>query len=84
MAEELGYVWVSDKEYAMLLSKLRLKMGEILYPLRAYGQDVYVEGAIAECVELTEKFGEAVRGKEVNIATKRQLQQGDRLVKHPL
>ena len=68
-----GYIYVSEETYQQLLTKLRLHFGEILLPLRAYGQGVYVDGAVTECVELAERFGEAVRGKEVFIATQRQL-----------
>ena len=70
---ELTSVWLGEQEYQILLSKLRLKFGEILHPLRLYGQDPYVDGAILECVELTERFGENVRGKDTPLATRRQL-----------
>jgi hypothetical protein len=54
--------WLSDEEYAKAVSQLRLQIGGALRPLEAYGQAVYVTGAVNAIMKLAEDFGLRVRG----------------------
>lgn len=58
-----SYPRISDKEYQQAVTQLRLQLGGVLYPLRMYGQNPYVDGVIPAIVELCEQFGMRVRGK---------------------
>jgi len=60
----LSYKRINDDAYNKLLFQARSQFGAILNVFRCYGMSVDVDEAINECVELTENFGMAVRGKE--------------------
>jgi len=65
MSEE--YPRLEQDFYDKLIWQLRGQLNDIFYPLRRYGQDVYVDGAIEETIEVAERFGEAVRGKNAPV-----------------
>jgi len=65
MEDDYAYPWLSDDEWAKLLFLTRGQINAILNPLRAYGQGVYVDGAIEELLVLFDKFGQRVRGKDI-------------------
>ena len=44
--------WVSDEEFKQAIGQFRLVVGNILLPLRMYGQGDTVDGAIKEIVSL--------------------------------
>ena len=54
--------WLPTGEYQKIISQTRLLIGEILYPLRMYGQDVFVDGALDEIIQVVERYGLRVRG----------------------
>lgn len=62
--------WLSDEDYSKALGQFRLQLGtlvgEMLEPLKMYGQQPFVENAVEEIVKigskLTEDFGLRVRG----------------------
>uniref|UniRef100_A0A6M3IKM6 Uncharacterized protein n=1 Tax=viral metagenome TaxID=1070528 RepID=A0A6M3IKM6_9ZZZZ len=62
-----AYPWLSDDEWSKLSFRVRSQLNAILNPLRAYGQGVYVEGAIEEILVLIDKFGQVVRGKDIPV-----------------
>ena len=61
------YPKMQEADYKKLLFQLRGQFGAILNVFRCYGLESYVDGAIDECMKLTENFGMAVRGKNVPI-----------------
>ena len=54
--------WLSDEAYKKALTQLSLQIGGVLEPLRAYGQDVFVDQATAQLVQLAEDFSLRCRG----------------------
>ena len=60
--------WLSDSDYKKAIGQLRLQFNGVFSPFRAYGQDVFIPGAIGECVKLAEDFGLRVRGIDKVIA----------------
>jgi len=85
--------WLSDEDYAKAIGQFRLQFGvlleEMFAPLRMYGQDVFVDGAILSIIEsgvkLTEDFGLRVRGinheisLEIIRAKKKEKENGTRI-----
>ncbi len=57
-----GVHWLEDADYRKAVSQLRMQFTGVFKPLRLYGQGVFVDGAIEECVKLAEDFGLRVRG----------------------
>jgi hypothetical protein len=62
MDEELGFVTLSDEDYAKGRFLLQGSITKILEPLRMYGQNDYVNQAIIELTKLAEDWGVYVRG----------------------
>lgn len=62
MEEELGYITLSDEDYAKGKFLLQGAITTIMNPLRMYGQDEYVSQTIVWLVKLAEDFGVYVRG----------------------
>lgn len=62
MDEELGYVVLSDEDYAKARFLLQGSITTILEPLRMYGQGDYVSQAIMELTKLAEDFSLHTRG----------------------
>ena len=60
--EEKYFVWWDDESYAKMIGQFQLQLNDILYPLRMYGQEIYVDGAHAEIMELLHIFGQKIRG----------------------
>lgn len=63
----MDYVWWDEDEYKKIMGQYRLQLNEILLPLRKYGQDVYVDGAIEQLMILSEKLGMRLRGKDIPV-----------------
>lgn len=61
--------WLPKEQYQQAVTQVRLQIGSILFPLRKYGQDYYVDGAIDEITKLCEDFGLRVRGADHPICT---------------
>lgn len=57
-----GITWLPDEDYQKAVGQLRMQVGGVLEPFRAYGMDVFIPGAITEIVRLCEDFGLRVRG----------------------
>lgn len=66
-----GYHWVSDTEYKKAIGQVRLQLNGVFRPFRQYGQDIYILPAIEQIIELTEAFGQRVRGKDKPIISKK-------------
>ena len=60
--EELGYVVLSDEDYAKAVGQFRLAVGAVLSVFNMYGMDAYIPSAQEEIVKLAEDFGQRVRG----------------------
>jgi len=60
--------WLSDEDYQKAVSQLRLQFNGVFGPFNIYGLDVFVPGAIEECVRLCEDFGLRVRGVDTPIS----------------
>ena len=60
--EELGYVVLSDEEYAKAIGQFRLAIGAVLSVFNMYGMNAYIPDAQGEIVKLAEDFGQRVRG----------------------
>ncbi len=58
------YIKIEQEKYDKLLFQTRGQFGAILNCFRCYGLDVFVDGAIEECMKVTENFGQIVRGKD--------------------
>jgi hypothetical protein len=61
---DVPYLWYSEEEWNHLVFTTRSQLNAILNPLRAYGQGVYVDGAIAEIMKLIDLVTQKVRGKD--------------------
>ncbi len=60
--------WLPEEEYNKFLSKWRMSAGALLHNLfHFYGQQTEIDIAMKGLEELTEKFGMALRGKQVPI-----------------
>jgi len=59
------YEKIPDDDYRKLLFQTRGQLYDIMTPLEKYGQKPFVDGAIEEIMEIIEKFGMRVRGKEI-------------------
>lgn len=64
---DIPYLWLSDEEWNKLMFHTRSQVTAILNPLRAYGQGVYVDGAIEELMKLFDLFSQYVRGKDIPV-----------------
>ena len=64
---------IPQGQYDKALGQFRLGVGYILTPLRAYGQGVFVDGAITEICDLAEAFGMRVRGKDKPIKARERM-----------
>ena len=56
------YIKMPEAEYKKLLFQTRGQFLAILNIFRCHGMDIYVDGATTECMTVTEKFGQIVRG----------------------
>lgn len=65
--------WLPDNEYKKLIGQFRLQLNDIFFPLRRYGQDVYVDGAIEEVMQLTEERDKKIRGRDVPLIVKKKI-----------
>lgn len=63
MKKEYTYPRVSEADYKKALFQMRAQTGAVLNCFRCYGQDILVDGAINEIVELAEQFSMRTRGK---------------------
>ena len=63
-----GVHWLPKEEYDKAVGQLERQLTGVFDPFHNYGQDVYILGAIAECVKLAEDFGLRVRGIDKEIA----------------
>ena len=62
MEEALGYIVLSDEDYAKGRFLLQGAITDIMNPLRMYGQDEYVTQAIIWLTSLGEDFAQYTRG----------------------
>ena len=58
------YPRLPDDQYKKYLFQARSQIGAILNVFRCYGLEPFVDGAIEECMKITENFAMVVRGKE--------------------
>ncbi len=56
--QEPIYIWLSDEEWSKLMFHTRSQVSAILHPLRAYGQEPYVEEAEEEDYVVLEVAGD--------------------------
>ena len=61
------YIQIPAEEYKKLVFQLRGQFMAILNCFRCYGLEPYVDGAIDECMAVTENFGMIVRGKDMPV-----------------
>lgn len=47
-----GTLWLSDADYSKAIGQLRLQMGGVFDPFRAYGQDIFIPSAREEAIKL--------------------------------
>ena len=64
---DIPYFWLSEDEWNHLMFSTRAQVGAILNPLRAYGQGVFVDGAIKELMILFDLVSQRVRGKDIPV-----------------
>ncbi len=60
----IEYQRLPEENYRKLMFQTRSQFAAILNVFRCYGLNDFVDGAIEECMTLTENFGMTVRGKE--------------------
>tara|TARA_Y100000310_G_scaffold144390_1_gene143664 strand:- start:30340 stop:30570 length:231 start_codon:yes stop_codon:yes gene_type:complete len=58
------YIRIPNDQYQKLLFQTRGQFIAILSVFNCHGLEVHVQGAIDECMKVTENFGMAVRGKD--------------------
>ena len=63
----IPYIWFSDDEWNKLQFHIRTQINAILNPLRAYGQGIYVDGAIEELMKLIDLITQYIRGKDIMV-----------------
>jgi len=63
--------WLEEERYHKLMGQTKMAVSNILNPLRMYGQDVHVDGAIIEIMHLIEVHGKVIRGIDVPIELRR-------------
>ena len=63
--------WLEENRYNKLMGQTKLVVGQILNPLRMYGQEVFVDGAMIELMHLFEVHGKVLRGIDVPIERRR-------------
>ncbi len=61
---------IDQDKYDKAIGQLRLQMNGIFNCFRCYGLDIFVDGAIDECVNLAVQFSMRVRGKDTPIKLK--------------
>jgi len=60
----MSYTRLPEDSYRKLLFQARGQFVAILNCFNCYGLEPYVQGAIDECMKVTENFGMAVRGDD--------------------
>ena len=60
--------WIPDELYAKYRGIYKLQHNAIFAPFRMYGQEIYIAGAIEECVKLGEVFCMVIRGKDAPLS----------------
>jgi len=63
----MNYPKMEENDYRKLLFQTRGQFIAILNCFNCYGLEVYVQGAVDECMKVTENFGEIVRGSETPV-----------------
>ncbi len=58
---------IDQDKYDKAVGQLRLQLNGVFVCFRCYGLDVFVDGAIDECVNLAVQFSMRVRGKSIPI-----------------
>ena len=56
---------VDDESYDKALGQFRLALNDLMQPLRRYGQDVYVDGAKEELVQLALRLHMRLCGQDI-------------------
>ncbi len=59
---------ISPEDYTKAKGQLKLSLNDVFMPFHMYGQDVLINGAIEEIIELAEKFAMRCRKKDVAIS----------------
>ena len=62
--------WLDNDSYDKALGQARLQLGEIMSVFNMYGHDIFIKGAVEECIKVCEDFGMRVRGKDHPIGLK--------------
>ena len=70
--KQYDYLRIPEEDYKRAIFQARGQVTDILEPLRLYGQEPYVLGAIEEIMHVMEQFGQRVRGKDVIIKRPRR------------
>ena len=68
----MSYTKLPDKEYDKCKGQLRLQLNDVMGVFQMYGMQAYIPDAIEEILELAERFGERVRGKDTPIKLKKR------------
>jgi len=63
---------IPEQEYKKAIGQWKLQAGTVLSVFNMHGMDVYIPGALEELQQITERFGERVRGKDVPIIVKKR------------
>lgn len=58
---------IEQEKYDKAVGQLRLQLNGVFGCFRCYGLDIFVDGAIDECVNLAVQFSMRVRGKDTPI-----------------
>lgn len=61
---------IEQKKYDKAKGQLKLQLNGVFSCFRCYGLELYIDGAIDECIHLAEQFAMRVRGKDVPIVMK--------------
>ncbi len=68
MAKDDYSNWLSPGDYDKMIGQVRLQLNGIFSPFNMHGLDVFIPGAINECMIIVEQACKRVRGRDVPIS----------------
>lgn len=63
---------INQHDYDKAVGQFRLALNDVFSPFNELGHQILIPGAIAEVVELAEKFGMRVRKKDIAISLEKR------------
>ena len=72
--------WLSDEEYAKAHTRLRMQIYGVFDNFKMHGLQIYIDGAVEECMRLAEDFSLVTRGenKPISLELIRKKKRGEK------